>query len=308
MMNILQTLNAFILPLILILFFSINPTLSEYNFTIAKPGCVDRCGDIRIPYPFGTTENCYQHYSFFVTCNETSNKLVVQSSSIEVTNISLDGQMKILQYIVQDCYASNVSTRYSRASLNFPPHLTVNNTANKFTIMGCDTYGYVSGRRFPSKHNYTTGCITRCDSRASLEEGSCKGSGCCKTSIPSNVSSVDVRVYSFSSNYKDVLDFNDCGYAFVGEDSAFTFSADNLTNLRNVGNFPMVVDWAIGDETCDEAKMNRSAYACVSQNSMCYKPENGYGYRCRCWEGYQGNPYLIDGCLGMHYCASFMAN
>uniref|UniRef100_A0A2N9IR05 Wall-associated receptor kinase galacturonan-binding domain-containing protein n=1 Tax=Fagus sylvatica TaxID=28930 RepID=A0A2N9IR05_FAGSY len=28
-------------------------------FPLALPGCSDRCGDLEIPYPFGTTEGCY---------------------------------------------------------------------------------------------------------------------------------------------------------------------------------------------------------------------------------------------------------
>lgn len=292
--------------LIIFIFFLINtkPTLSENNVAnITKPGCIDHCGDIRIPYPFGTTKDCYRNRtSFFVTCNNTFTppRLFLGDGPLEITNISLGGQLKVLQFIASDCYnrdGSKDSGNNPWATLS--THLTVNNTANKFTIMGCDTVGYISGRRRPNR-SYSTGCVAWCNEKGALEEGSCSGSGCCEISIPEDVSTVAIRLFSFS-NYSDVWEFNSCGYAFFVEKSAFNFSSDNFTNFRSVEKLPMVVDWAIGNGTCEEAKMNHSTYACVSQNSTCYKPENGFGYRCSCSEGYQGNPYIVDGCLGMYY-------
>ena len=29
-------------------------------YPLALPNCSDSCGDVKIPYPFGTTEGCYQ--------------------------------------------------------------------------------------------------------------------------------------------------------------------------------------------------------------------------------------------------------
>ncbi|KAH6834167.1 hypothetical protein C2S53_019002 [Perilla frutescens var. hirtella] len=273
------------------------------NFPIAKPNCTDRCGDISIPFPFGTTPECYQHYSFLVTCNYTvSNppRLFYLKSIIEITDISLDGQIKLMQFVARDCYARNgTSISKNRPRITLPPYLTVNNTANKFTIVGCDAYALVSGRRL--NRNYMTGCTAMCYSEGDLIEGSCMGVGCCQTPIPGNVSRFLVQVNSYS-NYRDVWDFNNCGYGFVVEEKSFNFSTKNLKNLMNVERLPVVVDWAIGNGTCEDAAMNVTSYACVSSNSGCYKPENGYGYRCRCKEGYQGNPYLNDGCVDINEC------
>ncbi|KAL8508412.1 hypothetical protein ACS0TY_018866 [Phlomoides rotata] len=71
---------------------------------------------------------------------------------------------------------------------------------------------------------------------------------------------------------------------------------ENLRNLRNVGKLPMVADWAIGNGSCEAAGRNSLSYACRSANSECYKPNNGYRYPCSCMQGYEGNPYLDDGC------------
>lgn len=56
---------------------------------------------------------------------------------------------------------------------------------------------------------------------------------------------------------------------------------------------PMVVDWAVGKQTCSNSK----GKACKS-NSDCENSPSGYGYRCKCKKGFEGNPYHPDGCKG----------
>ncbi|XP_073286034.1 wall-associated receptor kinase 2-like [Primulina huaijiensis] len=278
------------------------------SYPIAKSNCLDRCGDIEIPYPFGTTEVCYQARSFWVICNQTFDppKLFMQNSAIEILNISLDGQLRILQFIAHDCYAVN-GTRTTRISnnepwLRLPTNITVNNTHNKFTIVGCDTNGFVSGLRLNSlNRKYKTGCTAICYAEDDLEQGSCSGVGCCQTSIPKQVRRVELTLGSYD-NYSLVKDFNNCSHAFLVEETSFSFSPENLTNLNSVEKLPMVADWAIGNETCQQAMMDSFSYACKSHDSECYKPDNGNGYRCSCKSGYRGNPYLIDGCKDINEC------
>jgi hypothetical protein len=62
--------------------------------------------------------------------------------------------------------------------------------------------------------------------------------------------------------------------------------------------FPVVLDWAVGNETCPDAKKNLTSYACKAQPSECHNSTNGPGYRCNCPSGYKGNPYLVGGCQG----------
>jgi hypothetical protein len=59
--------------------------------------------------------------------------------------------------------------------------------------------------------------------------------------------------------------------------------------------------WVVANLTCLEAQQNRTGYACSSINSFCLgvNSTRGYiGYRCRCISGFDGNPYITNGCQG----------
>ncbi|KAF2291277.1 hypothetical protein GH714_022144 [Hevea brasiliensis] len=71
----------------------------------AKPGCQSHCGNISIPYPFGTTQGCYMDEQFLITCNNATNppKPFLNLSNIPVLDISLDGYLRILDSTSRWC-------------------------------------------------------------------------------------------------------------------------------------------------------------------------------------------------------------
>ncbi|KAJ7959215.1 Wall-associated receptor kinase [Quillaja saponaria] len=268
----------------------------------AKPGCNSTCGELDIPYPFGTTDGCSRDENFLITCSSSTSRNPIANYStgnIQVLNISLDGEMRILAWRANQCYLPS-GNRSSGENVNFSLNqFTVSNTKNKFTVIGCDTYTFINdywGDRF------STGCTATCRNTTDVVNGTCFGIGCCQTSFPTGVRGYNISLKSYR-NHTAVWNFNPCSYGFVVEDGYFNFSSLDLKDLRNKNDFPVVINWAIGNETCQKARRNATSYACMD-NSFCVDSENAYGYLCKCKGGFSGNPYLSgsNGCRDIDEC------
>ena len=264
-------------------------------------GCDDHCGNVSIPYPFGTREGCYLNKTFLITCNSTYNPPLAfwGTGTINVTQIWLSGELRIYSRVAEDCYnQSGGRTSNIRPWIklgNFP----ISNTKNKFTAIGCDTYAVISGSKGTS---YKTGCLSLCDRNESVINGSCSGIGCCQTDIPKGVKALNISLDSYY-DHRRVWDFNPCSYAFVAEEGTYNFSVQDLRDFRNrTMKTPVVLNWAIGDQNCSEAKKDLKSYVCTSKDNrtVCHDSENRPGYWCSCSKGFEGNPYLTDGCQGYH--------
>ncbi|XP_065036768.1 wall-associated receptor kinase 3-like [Musa acuminata AAA Group] len=70
-------------------------------------------------------------------------------------------------------------------------------------------------------------------------------------------------------------------------------------------NGQVIVNWVIEFQPCEDAKKNMTTFACVYAHSSCIDTtitnDDGkfVGYRCKCSQGYQGNPYVPNGCTGV---------
>ncbi|KAL6198492.1 hypothetical protein ACLB2K_028281 [Fragaria x ananassa] len=269
----------------------------------ALPGCPHRCGDLVIPYPFGIAEGCHLGDEFFINCTiveGTPPTPYLAGTVIPVSNIFLDqGELQIMQLVARDCYDSKgvLDKKLSKTRiLSLNPPFTISGAKNKFFAVGCDTYAIFEGYR--GQERYITGCMSFCERLGSVNE-SCSGIGCCQTSIPTGLQNRTVKMDSYY-NHAFIWDFNPCSYSFIVEDGRFEFSSKSFQELDHTSRLPMVLNWQIGNETCDEAQ-KKQGYACKG-NTTCVNPINQSGYYCQCLPGYEGNPYLPDGCHDIDEC------
>ncbi|KAL7263037.1 hypothetical protein ACSBR1_001249 [Camellia fascicularis] len=149
-----------------------------------------------------------------------------------------------------------------------------------FTVVGCDTYAFIKGS-WGCK--YATGCLSLCDKIDDVINSSCSGIGCCQTRIPKGVTSYKIGVSSYNS-HTFVWGFNPCSYVFVAEENAYNFSSLDLKDIQGREKVPVVLDWAVGTQTCAEVRKNLTSFAC-KDNSDCEDFDNGPEYRCKCSKG-----------------------
>ncbi|TKW38494.1 hypothetical protein SEVIR_1G118400v4 [Setaria viridis] len=271
--------------------------------SMAKPGCRETCGNLTIPYPFGIGPGCYYTNGFDVSCEDNRTFMHNSSSLMEIYNISLiGGQARVSTLIATNCY-KNGTTTDGWASATTAELFTISNKANKLTAVGCNTLAFLGGY---NEYTAGAGCFSMCPNKQSVDDsGQCSGMGCCQTSIAPSLTSFNM---TFDNRYNNsvVLEFNPCSYAFVAEQDSFRFEpfyleGDKLTE-KFKGGVPAMLDWVAGRESCDEAIKDRTSYACISNNSQCVKSPNATGYLCNCKDGFEGNPYLADGCQDINEC------
>jgi hypothetical protein len=145
------------------------------------------------------------------------------------------------------------------------------------------------------------------------------GIGCCKAPIPvGGCDSYDVTVKGTRSSYpynsaRAVSNFS----VLIAEDGWFdqrNLTASMALPQAEKTRVPVVLAWAVvgsdaalqgpSDQTRDGNATCPQDIGCHSSFSSCTRVTHPYcdhasGYHtCKCWQGYQGNPYLHNGCQG----------
>ncbi|KAE8664523.1 gibberellin 20 oxidase 2 [Hibiscus syriacus] len=283
------------------------------------PSCQRSCGNVTIDYPFGIGEGCFMH-GFEITCNASYSppKPFLHSGATqhEVVHISVAHNQARVRSPRIDArgYHPNGTAVLSEASINLTgTPFVLNNTANKFTVTGCNSVGLLSLR----DGNIITGCLSLCDDNlVGVMDGSCSGFGCCQSSINVGVKTIEMVIQNFvpDSLRRDLYNtsrisepLNNCGYGFIVDQESYRFKASDLNrncSSSNIENSFLVLDWVIADETCEAANKSLDTYACKGINSDCrdYTFYGGRSYRCNCKQGYEGNPYNSSGCDDIDEC------
>ncbi|KAL4566026.1 hypothetical protein LXL04_030135 [Taraxacum kok-saghyz] len=292
-------MNFFLLFTIPIVILSRFPKASsEVALSLSLPGCPDKCGNITIPYPFGTVEGCYLTEEYYVDCST----LRVSYTIFKLLNISLKGYMRGLLPIGYRCYNQDHSITIGREPKIKLSRFRVSSSENVLTVVGCDARANM--KTFEGE-GYYTGCLsmTGCDR---VTRGSCFGMGCSQVPVPPYLSRFRIHAQS-NTQGKNVgnWSYNNCTYGFLVEKGHYAFRKTDVDDLKK-RSFPVVLEWSVDSVKCEEAKKNASSYVC-QENSVCLdtviESNRTYqGYRCQCVEGYEGNPYLPNGCQDIDEC------
>ncbi|CAN6162447.1 unnamed protein product [Urochloa humidicola] len=260
-------------------------------------GCVRRCGGVDVPYPFGLDPPCAIHGGFLLNCTATA---TLMYGSVEVIKISVpDNKAWLKTWTSRHCYNQSTNQMFQdNAWIDFTDSpLVVSTDDNRVIVLGCRSMAYMQS------DSYIIGCMSTCD--APLKNGSCSlTAGCCQADLPSGVQYYQ-GFFNDLYNTTEIWNKTPCNYVTVMESTAFNFSTTYLTSTvfydTDDSRKPVVMEWGITQQTCQQAKINKTAqYACISNHSDCVNSDAGY--RCRCSDGFKGNPYIADGCTDINEC------
>jgi len=166
---------------------------------------------------------------------------------------------------------------------------------NKLVNFGCNRTLMANFLNLPGDPSpLYTSCTTTCTT--SNISGSCQGEACCEASMDQmNGAKVFSLLFerTTANGTDDGEEDGTCSAAFFldKDEAVFNFSGDEVRPLKKAllpqGERRMILDWAIGSTTCDQAQSYQLEPLC---NGTCVDAPSGAGYLCKCPDGYDGNP------------------
>ncbi|KAK9673425.1 hypothetical protein RND81_12G167000 [Saponaria officinalis] len=245
---------------------------------ISMPNCVDHCGDVQIPYPFGIGTNCYREPPYEIICNASfgSPKAFLREFNLEVVSNSYKGQLITVGLPrVSICGSDGIKEIHSY-DLKGSPYLF---KSNALMMEGCGVSAIVKNRY----GKIVAGCASICAIDAIHMDGviACYGVGCCQDTITDNLDYYEIAVV-----FEQQIKANTCNASVaVMDGGSMPCLAGTLSSLETI---PTTLNWnaSFAKPYQFESKANVS---CDSQ-------------KCECQFFYEGNPYVPNGCQVVKEC------
>ncbi|KAE8806653.1 wall-associated receptor kinase 3-like [Hordeum vulgare] len=300
-----------------------------FNFLIgagaSASNCSTSCGNMSVPYPFGIgPPKCYLP-GFNLTCDTSRDPPQLMLGTLRVVDISLPNTtLRVIntdQLLLQVCGA-RIGMRLTHLWMGHGDTVPYSlSTNNELIVTGCSVQAGLSVG--DSNRAILGGCSSFCSanengtfdaaSAAGIDDDYCYGLGCCqarismsKNGMPSEFWFKSLQICASDKEYPDA-------YTFIAEEGWFNkrrvFSQLPRSSWReNQGailHVPLGLDWEVlqlqssglGLKTNGSSQQYiKCPGICKSKNSLC-KPRIR-GYSCHCNTGYDGNPYLVEGCKG----------
>nr|CAB3470707.1 unnamed protein product [Digitaria exilis] len=270
--------------------------------------CSRSCGGVEVPYPFGfgVEPGCYLA-GFNLTCSHHG-KLFLGDGTVPVLDISIpNGTVRINSSLIYlppgatlrrtGAYQAVVTNSTWGGVALGGPYFLSEGGRNKLVAGGCDIQVLLQGQN----GNTISTCAAFCPQIEIANDGGggfvvdhagvgCSGVGCCQAGIILGLASYRFEIRQLNGSRTNSA----AAYlGIVSSEVSFDPLADSFTRV-----LPAVLDWTISNGTCSG---NGSSPACRSSQSFCANSTalgHGGGHLCYCSAGYDGNPYIPNGCQG----------
>ncbi|KAL5854344.1 hypothetical protein ACOSQ4_004146 [Xanthoceras sorbifolium] len=260
---------AYSMPFLIILL--LWPVMAIFAQPSPSSKCTSKCGNVTIPFPFGIEESCAMDGYFKVDCN--SSKPYLREINLEVLDLSIDGTMRVSYSVYNTC---DPTQNLATANLKTTPFI-FSQTKNRILGVGCGNYSLLSN---------DDSVIAQCSTTTCGRNGN--SSSYCQSTIGSPLK-------GFAPFIETSPDDQECHYAALVEEGRLT-------------HVPVVLEWSVLARYFDffarnKSKTYESTSTCERSACSCFSSDSPT-VRCNCLRGFQGNPYLLDGCQDIDECAT----
>ncbi|KAK1588149.1 hypothetical protein Q3G72_020255 [Acer saccharum] len=245
----------------------------------SSTNCTSTCGNVPIPFPFGIEWGCSMDTTLKVDCNHSTPYL--HDINLELLNISTDGTVRI-NFPVYNM--SNITTIPSSNLLKSTSFILSPLRNNLVGIGNCSNFFLMASDDLD---------IARCSTTCNQNNDYCQDQ-------------VKSPLKEFSPYMESSVPENGPYYSALVERQ--WLQDNNPQDIKHLTHVPVVLEWSIPALTFNlfESTKSNKTYeltsTCERNGCSCFSIDYPT-VQCKCLLGFQGNPYLLEGCQDIDECA-----